>query len=459
MQDDRRKKRCKKGTPRTSVSNSTRSAEPPAENTVRFICRCGKMIRSGDTEAIEKRRCLNCGTSFDETHEQGTSDGVFIRSAKSRSDASSVESDRWATGPATKKTKKKRSNPDIDSHALVTAQMTSEPSVWHENGNSHHSSLNAPAGNDNPAPPTTRAATIQDVDRALRSHGRPAYWRLIGGGSSLMDWSDGLWSVIAAFPFLLKMAVLLTIPSSVIVAGVQSFDALASPLLGVFLVSLLVIPFPLGIVCWHLSNGLRLSATDKRHQTPTAPGANIDRALKSLLRWVLCFLVGPLFLFLGAYFYWLNCGELEVMDWLILVELLALGAGLWFAAILSVELDANRLVPNPLRVLQTVSQLGPRFLIFAGLGLLSVAAPSALLVMAMASALTNPFLAFMWMVSSWCVGLYLAAVVVRVLGTQYRQCQISRLAKQFNPAVAQPYPGRKPSDADGQSPEDAKRLS
>jgi hypothetical protein len=228
---------------------------------------------------------------------------------------------------------------------------------------------------------------------------------------------------MSAAPFLLKMAVLLTVFSGLILVGLSPAEsALPKNWLSLALVSfgLLAMPFLLGNVGNYLCMSMSLAAGESRKPVAAAPKSDVDRVLLYFSRWLLCLVAGPLWIFLGTYLYWLNCGELRAIDWFIFVELLSIGAGYWFAAVLSVELDQSIFSANPLRVLRTVTQLGPRFLLYMVYGFAAIATPTAIMIAAIAASPTNPFAALALIAVAWVVGLYLAAGVVQALGTLYR---------------------------------------
>jgi hypothetical protein len=90
------------------------------------------------------------------------------------------------------------------------------------------------------------------------------------------------------------------------------------------------------------------------------PGRYVGAAIKSGLRWLLCFLAGPILLAaLGAY-YWLYGGDLTGLDRVILAEMGILAVAYWLLAIVSSS-ETNRFRDaNPVRVMQLVDRLGYR---------------------------------------------------------------------------------------------------
>ena len=87
------------------------------------------------------------------------------------------------------------------------------------------------------------------------------------------------------------------------------------------------------------------------------PGWNGGFPLKSGVRWLVCFLAGPIVPVGVAGYFWIYGGDLAVLDWIILVELVVLAAAYWLLAIVSAN-ECNRLRDaNPLRVALLVHRL------------------------------------------------------------------------------------------------------
>jgi hypothetical protein len=145
-------------------------------------------------------------------------------------------------------------------------------------------------------------------------------------------------------------------------------------------------------------------------------GWSLDAALKSGLRWLLCFLAGPS-VFLGlAFYYWLNGGDLTVLDWLIVGELGVLAMAYWFLAIVSAN-ESNRLRDaNPARVAQLIHRLRYRAAVpvFVAPALLS--AHALLGVFAATTLHRHPFTGWLLLAMCWCSGLYCATALFRLLG-------------------------------------------
>jgi hypothetical protein len=115
----------------------------------------------------------------------------------------------------------------------------------------------------------------------------------------------------------------------------------------------------LGYACAALDGALACgSAGDSRYFY--WPGRDLGFVLQSGIRWLVCFSAGPIVPIVGAYFYWLNCGDMEMWDWLILADLITLGVGYGLFALLAVNARGRLLDANPVRVAEQVERLGYR---------------------------------------------------------------------------------------------------
>src|SRR5262249_59313021 len=91
----------------------------------------------------------------------------------------------------------------------------------------------------------------------------------------------------------------------------------------------------LGYVCGFLHCVLT-SAAAGEVGTILWPGGDVFLVARSVVLWVLCFLAGPVVFAGAAFLYWLNSGDLQPVDWLVLGELGILAVGYWIFALLSV---------------------------------------------------------------------------------------------------------------------------
>jgi hypothetical protein len=117
-------------------------------------------------------------------------------------------------------------------------------------------------------------------------------------------------------------------------------------------------------------------------------------------------------------YYWLHCGEIDWIDWVVCAELAALGAGYALLALAAALLHDNIFAANPITVISAVVRIGwsylpPCLLAGVAMGLIGLGAWS--LLYAMPS---------MWMESLglwgfWLFFFYAAMVVLRMMGLTY----------------------------------------
>jgi hypothetical protein len=90
------------------------------------------------------------------------------------------------------------------------------------------------------------------------------------------------------------------------------------------------------------------------------PGRNLDLVLRSTARCLFCFLAGPIVPAAAGLFFWLNSGDLALIDRLILAELGIATVAYWVLVVAAVS-DRNRLRDaSPPNVVGFVSRLGWR---------------------------------------------------------------------------------------------------
>ncbi len=90
------------------------------------------------------------------------------------------------------------------------------------------------------------------------------------------------------------------------------------------------------------------------------PGYNVGLIARQTVRWLVCFLAGPVVPALAACWFWLSCGEPTLVDRAILAELALVAIGSWVLGVLAVA-DAGRLrAAAPPGVVDLFARLGPR---------------------------------------------------------------------------------------------------
>lgn len=90
------------------------------------------------------------------------------------------------------------------------------------------------------------------------------------------------------------------------------------------------------------------------------PERSLARTVRSGAEAVLCFLAGPILPALVGFWFWVNSGDLLLVDWLILWELGIVAMGYWILAMLAVQETGRLRDVNPLAVLKLVYRQGYR---------------------------------------------------------------------------------------------------
>jgi hypothetical protein len=145
------------------------------------------------------------------------------------------------------------------------------------------------------------------------------------------------------------------------------------------------------------------------------PGADLGLVAKSALSWLVCFLAGPVVPAVAGFFYWLYCGDPDVLDWVILAELGVLAVGYWLLLLLAVSRRDRLLDANPVRVEELVNRLGPRLVLVIFAASLVALAHGYWLLVAVQDLHRNLSPAQLFL-GCWLSALFLATFLFRLLG-------------------------------------------
>jgi hypothetical protein len=83
-------------------------------------------------------------------------------------------------------------------------------------------------------------------------------------------------------------------------------------------------------------------------------------ALASFMKWGLCFVAGPAFLFYEALRFWIQCGDMTIVNGLILAELTVPALCYWLIGVIVLNEQPESVVPSPWRVLKAIRGFGLR---------------------------------------------------------------------------------------------------
>ena len=166
----------------------------------------------------------------------------------------------------------------------------------------------------------------------------------------------------------------------------------------------------------YLGRVLVSSALGEVHH-PRWPSWDLEEMFRGICRWFWAIVVGVGIGVIPAAAYWISCGDLDPLDILVLVDLLAVGAAYAQMALLATLLHDDPLGANPITVIQGIVRLGwsyARACLVSGVILaLGISAFAGLL------HITHPLLAAIALWAFWVMVLYLAMVALRVLGLCY----------------------------------------
>lgn len=91
---------------------------------------------------------------------------------------------------------------------------------------------------------------------------------------------------------------------------------------------------------------------------PRMPGWDLDEILTELGRWFVAIMVGGIIGGLPMFAYWIKCGDIDMFDRIVLLELASLGAAYSQMALLAAILNESPWAANPITVLQAIGRVG-----------------------------------------------------------------------------------------------------
>ena len=172
----------------------------------------------------------------------------------------------------------------------------------------------------------------------------------------------------------------------------------------------------LGYVLLFLGKVTASSAMGEIHH-PHLPDWDLSSIYFGLGRWIWAGLIGGIIGGLPCVVYWIYCGDIGFFDRIILVELAAVGAIYGLMALLASILFEDLLAANPITVVRAIMTVGldyARPCLVAGVVIVVVST-----LFASAFEVENPALAAFLFWLSWVAAVYLAMVMLRVLGLFY----------------------------------------
>jgi hypothetical protein len=170
-----------------------------------------------------------------------------------------------------------------------------------------------------------------------------------------LAWYECLWYPIRAWLQVLTIAAVLTVLTAAVVL------ILADVPLGALALVMLV---PAILPCSFLNCVLAAGLAGESHRIHW-PGGDLDLQwfFRDLVSWLLPFVSVPAPLAVASYYYWLQRRDFQLVDWILVGQLGAIGSGYWVLAVLAF-CRSNRLRDaNPWRVAKLADRLGWRSLV------------------------------------------------------------------------------------------------
>jgi hypothetical protein len=122
-----------------------------------------------------------------------------------------------------------------------------------------------------------------------------------------------------------------------------------------------------GYTCACLDATLAAAAEGEAGYIAKPNGDIMLRSARSGAQVVVCFLAGPIVPALVAFWFWVESGDFELVDWLIVWELGLVAIGYWVLALLSVQQSRRWRDANPVAIVKLVKRLGYRPVVAAAL--------------------------------------------------------------------------------------------
>jgi hypothetical protein len=303
---------------------------------ITFVCRCGKHLRARKDMASRRVLCPRCGSSVGVPSFQANQPGGLA------GPLSAEEIDRRRMGSGV------RPRPEEAAQGLgpITVRLRRSRNP---NG------LNTPDWRPLDAPLVAPPPAVSPAADAPAPPPRRRRWQLE------TRWHHCLTYPCRAWPLVAGLALALTALSAAAVLLLPHFhdfhpdspEGWLPALLG--LLPLAILGYTAGFLDLVLAGAAAGDYQDVRW-----PGCDLRLVVRSSVRWLVCFLAGPVVPAIVAYRFWMACGEPTFVDRAILAELALVTVGSWLLALLAVA-DADRLrAAAPPDVVALFVRLGPR---------------------------------------------------------------------------------------------------
>jgi hypothetical protein len=347
--------------------------------TIKFICSCGKHLKARDEMASRRSVCPRCGSP------------VGIPALKPTGPVAGV-------APLTPLERLRRAR---DRKPLSGDQSAPPPET----------PAAGPMPRGVPRPLDPRVVHLLSKKGKRRAE--------LVGRHLEKHWAEFLLYPIRAWRFCLTIALFLTVlsllgalalPLFLAETSVESWQMPMSYAGGVLLVVVIV-----GLPCSFLDCVLASAAAGEVYYIRWS-GNVLLTVLSAGARWLLCFLVGPVVFAGVGWLYWVNCGDPEWADALILAELGVAAVLYWLYALLALTERGRLRDLNPVTVADLGHRLGWRGLGVALLAAVLLLAHGLLLAAGAAVLHTAPPGGFLILLAGWMSSMFWSTIFCRVLG-------------------------------------------
>lgn len=361
--------------------------------TIKFICTCGKHLRARDEMAARRSVCPRCGSPVGIPSLKPTHRGGMAR-------------------PMTPQERLRRARPPVPGETA--------------------------APQSSPAAPATAPPIDTRLVRLLSSRG--ARSPALTGRHLEERWQECLWYPLRAWRLGFALALLLTILVASmavllphLVAAVPAGGG-APPLVplvgGVLLVVLLV-----GLPCSFLECVLSSAVAGEVYYILWS-GWPLLVLLHAGAKWLTCLLAGPVVFAAAGWWYWMNCGDPVLVDYLILTELGVVAIAYWTFVLLAVT-DRGRLRDlNPVAVADLAHRLGWRALVVVLAAALLFLAHGFFLIASVAAVHTAVLRGLLMLAGGWFSGTFWSVFFCRLLGVWCHRSRL-QLVVQAGPVAAE----------------------
>jgi hypothetical protein len=354
---------------------------------IKFYCSCGKRLKAKDAMAARRTVCPACGNPVGIPSLQPTQRGTVAA----------------PMSPVERLARQRQQLAATANTTAATTALPDEPPISNEpplklSGEFDPDKISLPL--------LTTGVRLRALPR--KQQRRWQAWPLE------TRWHESLFYPLLAFPLVLGLGLLFTIMSGVAVLIWPTIVEL--PTKEPYLWWVPCIFFPLVLVGYTfaffrcvLGSALAGEAGEIRW-----PGYDLLLVLKSTLLGLIAFLEGPILLVCVAYFFWLEGGDPNIADRVILWELLAVAVAHFTLLFLAVCLSNHLRDANPVRLVELVIQLGWRGRLILAAGAILIVGDT-LLILDMLGNL-EATAGWLPLFGCWAGGFYLITLFFRWLG-------------------------------------------